>query len=327
MTKVDAYLGRHTVLTNLTEEEVSMLMNIGFLHKTRKGHHLVREQEGYKHLFSTDVPTYKKLKYFKRFDEVRFTCEHCGVQPSFHVSPKIDEDGTVNFKEIVCVCQSCRSKKLRKKGILTPQFRLDFSKEALNTIIEKEIGKYYDQEEAHILLNDENYMKLKRTEKRLSSIIRIPLPPLNESEKYKQLLSEVMEKLRILSIDYTINLKNGRNREVIYEFLHKETGSKCPCCAKRVEVSEVTLDHIRPISKGGRDTLENLTGLCRQCNQDKGNIPIIDYLLQREFLALPPRLLKMAYKEQEEAEKKLKKVRGSVFATQKRLLRRKHQTN
>lgn len=42
---------------------------------------------------------------------------------------------------------------------------------------------------------------------------------------------------------------------------------RCQHCGAH---KDLTLDHIHPYSKGGRDTLENLQTLCRSCNARKG---------------------------------------------------------
>lgn len=44
------------------------------------------------------------------------------------------------------------------------------------------------------------------------------------------------------------------------------------CCAKCGSVKDITLDHIIPKCKGGRDIIENLQLLCFSCNQEKGNL-------------------------------------------------------
>lgn len=41
-------------------------------------------------------------------------------------------------------------------------------------------------------------------------------------------------------------------------------------CVQCGAPDELTLDHIWPYSKGGRDTVENLRVLCRSCNSRKG---------------------------------------------------------
>ena len=46
-------------------------------------------------------------------------------------------------------------------------------------------------------------------------------------------------------------------------------------CFKKMD--EINIDHIFPISKGGRDIMENYQIMCRKCNQGKGNRDCIDY--------------------------------------------------
>ena len=322
MTKVNAYYSGKTVLTDLTEEEVSMLIHEGLIHVTKAGHHLIQEKEGYNHLFSEKTPLYKKLKYFERFNEVRFTCEDCGKQPSLHIRPGISEDGTVNFKEIVCVCKQCRENKLKKKGILIPQFKKNFSKAALNRMIKTELMMHHTERDARILLADEKFMGLKRAERVTHSVTKIPLPPIRERKDYQRQVDAFLQKIGSSSVDHEINLKDPVQRRALREFLHQEASGLCPCCAKKIDVSDVTIDHIRPSSKGGRDTLSNFIGLCKPCNTEKRNLPVSRYLLEREFLALPPRLLKIAYVEQEEAVLKLESLRKSIRHRKRNLLYR-----
>lgn len=42
----------------------------------------------------------------------------------------------------------------------------------------------------------------------------------------------------------------------------------CQRCGIR---EDLEVDHIRPVSKGGRDSLKNLQTLCKRCNVKKGN--------------------------------------------------------
>jgi len=45
----------------------------------------------------------------------------------------------------------------------------------------------------------------------------------------------------------------------------------CQYCGKRFTASELTLDHIVPRSKGGRDSWDNLVACCQFCNRKKAD--------------------------------------------------------
>ena len=44
-----------------------------------------------------------------------------------------------------------------------------------------------------------------------------------------------------------------------------------PLCSSCGSLDDLTIDHIKPLSRGGTNTLDNLTPLCRSCNSSKGN--------------------------------------------------------
>ena len=47
----------------------------------------------------------------------------------------------------------------------------------------------------------------------------------------------------------------------------------CNWCCARLSASEVVIDHIEPLARGGNDDLENLTVACVQCNLIKSDAP------------------------------------------------------
>jgi 5-methylcytosine-specific restriction endonuclease McrA len=49
----------------------------------------------------------------------------------------------------------------------------------------------------------------------------------------------------------------------------KRDGNRCQYCGRVFR--ELTLDHILPVSRGGRDDWENVVAACRDCNRKKGN--------------------------------------------------------
>ena len=45
----------------------------------------------------------------------------------------------------------------------------------------------------------------------------------------------------------------------------------CQYCGDDFDADELTLDHIRPVSRGGADTWTNVVAACKHCNHKKGN--------------------------------------------------------
>ncbi len=55
-------------------------------------------------------------------------------------------------------------------------------------------------------------------------------------------------------------------REILKELLTKYKFSCVLCTSK----NDLTIDHIKPVSKGGSDEINNLQIMCRSCNSKKG---------------------------------------------------------
>lgn len=59
----------------------------------------------------------------------------------------------------------------------------------------------------------------------------------------------------------------------------------CMYCGNGFKDGELTRDHVMPVSKGGRDTWDNVVAACKRCNHYKGNRVLEE--LNMELLALP----------------------------------------
>ena len=53
--------------------------------------------------------------------------------------------------------------------------------------------------------------------------------------------------------------------------IYERDGYRCRRCGVSERYATLEIDHIIPISKGGKSTYENLQTLCRKCNYEKGN--------------------------------------------------------
>lgn len=70
--------------------------------------------------------------------------------------------------------------------------------------------------------------------------------------------TRVMEKVRA---DYAPPLNNRT--------LFRRDGNLCMYCGEHFSVSELSRDHITPLSQGGRDNWNNVITACRRCNNHK----------------------------------------------------------
>lgn len=53
--------------------------------------------------------------------------------------------------------------------------------------------------------------------------------------------------------------------------LYEEAKHRCSICGKPISYTEMTVDHIIPVSRGGGNSRDNLRCVCHECNAIKGN--------------------------------------------------------
>lgn len=72
--------------------------------------------------------------------------------------------------------------------------------------------------------------------------------------------------------DRVSGAKKTRTTQFIRKQLINNNGAICSLCNKPIEtMKDCTIDHIRPVSKGGLTTIENCQLAHKNCNQRKGN--------------------------------------------------------
>ena len=88
-----------------------------------------------------------------------------------------------------------------------------------------------------------------------------------------------------------------------YEVLRRD-GHKCRYCGLEASETELTVDHVIPVSLGGADTPDNLVAACRDCNAGKASSnPDAELVEDVEALALRYRNAMIAVAKQRREQK------------------------
>ncbi len=76
------------------------------------------------------------------------------------------------------------------------------------------------------------------------------------------------------------NGKNVKRRTTGFakEFLDDNKNSKCLYCNQKLTKTNITTEHIIPLSKGGNNCQVNLIACCLKCNNERGNMDFYKYL-------------------------------------------------
>lgn len=91
--------------------------------------------------------------------------------------------------------------------------------------------------------------------------------------------NELIERINTLAqynfsiTEYQYNCENQRKivtQELRNKVIERDK-SICQICGKNCSESEIEIDHIKPISKGGKSVIQNLQVLCKKCNRRKSN--------------------------------------------------------
>lgn len=76
---------------------------------------------------------------------------------------------------------------------------------------------------------------------------------------------------------------NGKIKRKTYsqdtrKLIYNNAGGRCELCGRKILFEDMTLDHIKPLSMGGLDEVENLSCVCLDDNTFKSNILPEDFL-------------------------------------------------
>lgn len=55
----------------------------------------------------------------------------------------------------------------------------------------------------------------------------------------------------------------------VRKYVYQRNNYQCQSCGKTNQETQLNIDHIIPLAKGGSNDISNLQTLCKQCNQSK----------------------------------------------------------
>jgi len=106
----------------------------------------------------------------------------------------------------------------------------------------------------------------------------------NIKQRYKDYRTKWKENNRENYLEqHRIHSQNRRNRETgekikieQWKKLCEKYDNKCLSCGKSGDYRTLTMDHVIPVMYGGKNNINNIQPLCKNCNSTKGT-KIIDY--------------------------------------------------
>ncbi len=95
-----------------------------------------------------------------------------------------------------------------------------------------------------------------------------------DSKQISSLIDRLNDKNRNFYNDREIweslcRVERGRVSNKIRFSIYERDNYRCRVCGRKT--SDLEIDHIKPISKGGKSDYDNLQTLCRMCNKNKGD--------------------------------------------------------
>lgn len=105
---------------------------------------------------------------------------------------------------------------------------------------------------------------------------RIETNRIRRQIKYKNDVSYRKKEIKRCAENSIVRIQNSRSDGIkltkdIIKSIYVRDKYTCILCKKNGQQTRLSLDHIFPISKGGKNNIENLQILCLDCNRKKSN--------------------------------------------------------
>lgn len=132
---------------------------------------------------------------------------------------------------------------------------------------------------AYVLTNGKYYIKMSDTGKTLKTDSMDDARVYLTTQKAKERLEKSPGKTKGY---YIYNLESKSKYRVssgrvhfppeVRKLIYNNADGRCVLCGRKIFYDSMTLDHVKPLSMGGDDSVENLACTCKVCNQFKGSV-------------------------------------------------------
>lgn len=197
------------------------------------------------------------------------TCKGCGETKSldeFQKTGKLYKDGSPKYHG---KCKSCMNAYQRKHLKESPEYKKNHKKSAANWQKENKekrnaYFKEWRKQHPEAAKEYQRRWRAKNTPKTSASWKK-------RNTERKAIDPEYAKTRLEYRRSRTLRLKGvgGSHTVAEWEALKVATGNKCLCCGVSGDETELTRDHVLPITKGGTDNIDNIQPLCLSCNAKK----------------------------------------------------------
>lgn len=227
-------------------------------------------------------------------------CSKCGiVKSASEFSPnKKNKDG------LYSACKNCiaayRRERVKKNPAILEQVKrwAKVNADKMRAYIDKYNDKNRDeinkrkrekrkdpQEKAKIREYNQKYSAVNGDKKRASTKAWQLANPEKNQARMKQWRTENRDKVNTFAHNYRARVagNGGKITAAEWRWLKEFYDFTCLRCGRREPEIKLTLDHVKPISKGGRNVVSNAQPLCGSCNTAKKDREI-DYRDKRRLI-------------------------------------------
>lgn len=143
------------------------------------------------------------------------------------------------------------------------------------TLVKIDVGRYwmgFDTTSTKTLKLDSSYRPLEIVDS-IEALVLCLIGKAYAIENYKEEIRSVSESFKLPAVivltryvKFHFHTMTANRANVIWR-----DQNTCQYCSKEEESRVLTIDHVIPRSKGGKNTWKNLVTACKKCNQKKGN--------------------------------------------------------